>query len=67
MEKKVELNFEEKMNKLNEIVSEMEKDNTSLDKSLDLYKQGLQLSKELKQELSEFEKKVDEINGEDNE
>lgn len=67
MAKKSELKFEDKINRLESIVSELEKDNVNLDKSLDLYKEGLSLSKELKIELKEFENKINELSEEDNE
>ena len=62
MGKKTELNFEEKMNKLQEIVGELEKENIDLDKSISLYKEGLELTKSLKDELSKFEDKIKELN-----
>lgn len=62
MAKKSEMKFEDKMNKLQDIVSKLEKDNVDLDASLDLYQEGLNLSKDLKDELTKFEKKIKEIN-----
>lgn len=62
MAKKAEMNFEEKMNKLQEIVGELEKENIDLDKSISLYKEGLELTKSLKDELSKFEDKIKELN-----
>lgn len=62
MAKKTEMNFEEKMNKLQEIVGELEKENIDLDKSISLYKEGLELTKSLKDELSKFEDKIKELN-----
>lgn len=66
MAKKTELKFEDKMNKLQDIVSKLEKDNVDLDASLDLYKEGLLLSKQLKDELTKFENKIKEINDKSN-
>ena len=57
-----ELKFEDKMNRLNEIVDSLEKGDVSLDDSLNLYEEGLKLSKELKEELKFFENKLNEIN-----
>ena len=57
-----ELKFEDKMNRLNEIVDSLEKGEVSLDDSLNLYEEGLKLSKELKEELKSFENKLNEIN-----
>lgn len=62
MPKKTEVKFEDQMNRLQEIVNELEKDSSDLDKSIDLYQEGLKLSKSLKDELSEFEKKINELN-----
>ena len=61
---KKEMNFEDKMNRLQEIVAKLEKDNTDLDASLDLYQEGLKLSKSLKDELNKFEDKIKELNEE---
>lgn len=62
MAKKTDSNFEQQMHRLQEIVSELEKDNTDLDKSLELYEEGLKLSKSLKDELAKFEEKINELN-----
>lgn len=64
MAKKTEMNFEDKMSRLQEIVDELEKENVDLDKSISLYKEGLELSKTLKDELSNFEDKIKELNEE---
>ena len=57
-----ELKFEEKMKRLENIVNELESENTDLDTSLALYEEGLDLSKKLKDELSKFQKKIEELN-----
>lgn len=62
--KKNDNTFEAKMNKLQEIVSKMEKDNIDLDSSIVLYEEGLKLSKELQKELNKFENKIKELNDE---
>lgn len=62
MAKKTELKFEDKMKRLQDIVDELEKDSTDLDKSIELYQEGLTLSKTLKDELSKFEEKINELN-----
>lgn len=67
MAKKSDMSFEDKMNKLQNIVAQLEKDDTELNKSLDLYQEGLKLSKELKDELSKFEEKIDQLNNDENE
>lgn len=66
MAKKTDKSFEEKMNRLKEIVDSLEKDDADLDESINLYSEGLKLSKELKAELNTFEDRVKEI-GESNE
>ena len=61
MAKKNENSFENKMNRLKEIVSLLEKEDINLDESINLYKEGLDLSKELKSELETFENKINEL------
>lgn len=67
MAKKSELKFEDQMNRLQEIVSEIEKDNSDLDKCIELYQEGLKLSKSLKEELNKFEDKIKELNEDEDE
>ena len=43
--------FEEKLAKLEEIINELESKELSLDKTVEKYKEGLELSKELHKEL----------------
>lgn len=62
MAKSKENNFEYQMNRLKEIVETLEKDNIDIDKSLSLYQEGINLSKELKSTLSDFEEKIKKIN-----
>ena len=66
MAKKQEQKFEDRMNRLQEIVSQLEKDDIDLDASIDLYKEGLEISKVLKDELNNFEEKIRNLNGENN-
>lgn len=54
--------FESQMKKLENIVDKLEKDDIDLDKSIDLYEEGLKLSKSLKEELAKFEKRIEELN-----
>ena len=58
-----EMKFEEQMKKLQEIVEKLEKEDVDLDESIQLYEEGLKLSKALKEQLEEFEKKIAELNG----
>lgn len=55
------LKFEDKINRLSEIIDELDDENTELDKSIKLYEEGLALSKELKNQLKSFEEKIEEI------
>jgi exodeoxyribonuclease VII small subunit len=51
MEKK-ELSFEEKMKKLEEIISQVENEDLSLEKNLALYQEGENLIKDLTKQLN---------------
>lgn len=62
-----ELNFEKQMQRLQEIVEKLEKDEVDLEKSISLYEEGLTLSKTLKEHLNKFEKKINELSKEDDE
>lgn len=54
--------FEEKMKRLDEIVQELEKEEVPLEKSLELYKQGVELSRECERILKDAELKVETLN-----
>ena len=58
--------FEEKMNRLQEIVSLLDREDTKLDDSIRLYEEGLNLTKELEGQLKAFEEKIESI-GKENE
>jgi exodeoxyribonuclease VII small subunit len=58
MEKK---NFEASMKRLNEIVVALEKNESSLEESITLFEEGLNLVKECDQQLKGFEQKVQEL------
>ena len=58
--------FEEKMNRLQEIVSLLDREDTKLDDSIKLYEEGLKLTKELEGQLKSFEEKIESI-GKENE
>ena len=62
MAKKENLSFENQMERLKKIVELLEKEDIDLDKSIDLYQEGLVLSKSLKKELDKFEEKIEKIN-----
>ncbi len=53
--------FEEKLARLNVIVSELESGKLSLDASLKLFEEGNTLSKELAEELNNAKLKIDEL------
>lgn len=55
------LKFEDKMKRLQEIVDLLDSFDIELDKSISLYKEGLELSKELKEQLSAYEEKIEEL------
>ncbi|MCI6089515.1 MAG: exodeoxyribonuclease VII small subunit [Solobacterium sp.] len=55
------LKFEDKMKRLQEIVDLLDSSDIELDKSISLYKEGLELSKELKEQLSAYEEKIEEL------
>ena len=55
------LKFEDKMKRLQEIVDLLDSSEIELDKSISLYKEGLELSKELKEQLSAYEEKIEEL------
>ena len=59
------MSFEKKLNRLEEIVKKMEKGEMSLDESLKLFEEGVSLSKDCHQELSEAEQKVKKLVGVD--
>ena len=55
------LKFEDKMQRLQEIVDLLDSSDIELDKSISLYKEGLELSNELKEQLSAYEEKIEEL------
>jgi len=58
MEKK---NFESSMKRLNEIVTALEKNESSLEQSIALFEEGLALVKECDLQLKGFDQKVQEL------
>ena len=53
-----ELNFEELMVKLEEITNKLEKENLNLDKSVELFEEGMKLSKLANEKLENAEKRI---------
>lgn len=58
MEQEKELSFEEKLNKLNEIVNKVENELLPLDEAMKLYQEGNLLIKDLQKTLNEAEAKI---------
>ena len=59
--KKDEISFEEKIKKLESIVSELESGEVNLDDAIDKYTEGMKLSKECSAKLNEVSDKVNKI------
>lgn len=53
-----DVKFEESMEKLKTVVSKLEKEDISLDEAIELYKQGVELSKKCKDKLESAEKVI---------
>jgi len=49
------MSFEENLNKLNEIVTQLEKGDATLEKSVELYGEGVKLAAVCKEQLSKAE------------
>ncbi len=56
--KKEDLNFEQLMEKLEDITNKLEKEQLSLDDSVKLFEEGIELSKKCNSKLEEAEKKI---------
>ena len=56
--------FENKMNRLEEIITNLDGEDVDLDESIKLYEEGLKLSKDLKKQLETFKEKIENINKE---
>ncbi len=54
--------FEEKIKKIDEIITSLESNSLSLDESVKLYNEGMSLSKECEKELKEAALEVQKIN-----
>ncbi|RCX23155.1 exodeoxyribonuclease VII small subunit [Fontibacillus phaseoli] len=55
------LNFEEAMNQLEVIVSQLERGDVPLEQAIDLFQKGMQLSQLCSQKLSQVERKIEMI------
>lgn len=58
---KKELTFEESMKRLETIVSTLEQNEESLDKTIDLFEEGLTLVKNCESKLKNFELRIEQI------
>lgn len=58
MSKKEDANFEELMEKLEEITNKLEKEQLSLDESVKLFEEGMQISKQCNSKLEDAEKRI---------
>lgn len=56
------MSFEENMNKLSEIVAELEKGDISLEKAVELYGKGVKLSSQCKEQLQKAQLKITDEN-----
>lgn len=57
------MEFEKKLNRLEEIVRKMEKGDSTLEESLKMFEEGVKLSRECHQKLSDAELKVKKLVG----
>ena len=60
-----EINFEETMQKLDQITAELEKGELSLDESVKKFEEGIKLSKECNKILEDSEKRINILINED--
>lgn len=60
------MDFEKKLNRLEEIVHKMEKGEMALDESLKLFEEGVKLSRECHKHLTQAEAQVKKLVGFDN-
>ncbi len=67
MSKKEELNFEELMIKLEDITNKLENEKLSLDESVKLFEEGMEISKECNNKLEDAEKRITILINENNE
>ncbi|MBR2241307.1 MAG: exodeoxyribonuclease VII small subunit [Clostridia bacterium] len=58
MSEKESLNFEDAMKKLEEIATELEKNDLDLDSSVSKFEEGMKLSKQCSKMLEDAEKKI---------
>ncbi len=61
MSEKEQLSFEEALTRLEEIVKELETEDISLEDSIELYEEGIELSKTCTQKLEEAELRIEKV------
>nr|WP_275581828.1 exodeoxyribonuclease VII small subunit [Geomicrobium sediminis] len=61
------MTFEQAMTSLEEIINQLEAGDVPLEKAIDMYQQGMTLSKQCHEQLQHVEKKMDQIVNEDGE
>ena len=61
-----QFNFEESMKKLEKIVKSLESENKSLEKNIQLFEEGLSISKKLQEHLETAEKKIEMLSKNEN-
>lgn len=62
MTDKERLSFEEALKKLEDIVAKLESDEITLDKSIQLYEEGIKLSRYCTKKLEEAEQRIEKVN-----
>lgn len=60
-EKKEEIKFEKAMKRLEKIVEELEKGELDIDKSLEIFEEGIKMSRVCSKKLNEAEKKIEKL------
>lgn len=58
MSKKEDLNFEQLIEKLEDITNKLEKEQLSLDESVKLFEEGIEISKKCNSKLEDAEKRI---------
>ena len=67
MSKKEEVNFEELIQKLEEITNKLEKEQFSLEESVKLFEEGMHISKQCNSKLEDAEKRITMLINDNNE
>ena len=59
MTKEKSFNFESAMEELEKIVTQLEEENSSLEKSLELYEKGVKIAEKLRKHLDDAEQRIE--------